>query len=101
MREGKERLTEGRSILIFPEGTRTNPGERVKYAKSGASLAKKMNRSVVPVSHDAGKCWGRKSFFMTPGVIHVKIGPPISTDGVDAKTVTRQAEAWIEGDIVD
>lgn len=99
MREGKERLASGRSVLIFPEGTRTAPGVRVKYAKSGASLAKKAGVPVVPVAHNAGLFWGRRAFVKLPGQIRVSIGPPIQTDELNAASITQQVEHWIEGQV--
>ena len=42
LREGEKRIKKGFSVLNFPEGTRKDPGEIGRYARSGFELAKKM-----------------------------------------------------------
>src|SRR5690606_19875607 len=37
--QGKDRLAEGISVIVFPEGTRLDPGEERKYSSGGAELA--------------------------------------------------------------
>ena len=59
-------------------------------------LAVKAGVPVVPVAHDAGSFWGRRSFLKKPGVIRVCVGPPIATEGAKARAVNRAAEEWIE-----
>jgi 1-acyl-sn-glycerol-3-phosphate acyltransferase len=53
---------------------------------------------VVPVAHNAGRLWPRNAFLKRPGNVTVRIGPPIPTAGRDAKQVSADAEAWIEGE---
>ena len=50
---------------------------------------------VVPIAHNAGDYWRRRSFVKYPGVIKVKIGPPIETKGRKAAEINEEAEAWI------
>ncbi len=96
-RRGKERLAQGFWVIIFPEGTRVRPGERRNYRQGGAWLAAQCGVPVVPVAHNAGRLWPRNGFFKRPGTVTVRIGPPIETAGRDAKQVSAEAEAWIEG----
>jgi len=96
IRQGRERLDGGRWIVVFPEGTRVEPGKKVKYKMGGAILAEKMGVPLVPVAHNAGEFWPRHSFIKWPGVITVSIGPPISTEGKKAAEINAEAEAWIE-----
>jgi 1-acyl-sn-glycerol-3-phosphate acyltransferase len=95
--EGKKKLAEGRWVIIYPEGTRTAPGTRGKYALGGALLAEHSGYPVVPVAHNAGECWPRRSFLKRPGTIRVVIGAPIATEGRKAQDINREAEEWIEG----
>ena len=97
IRAGIERLKSGRWVVIFPEGTRVPPGERKKYGIGGALLAEKSGFPVVPVAHNAGEFWGRRSFLKYPGVIQVRIGPVIETHGRRADEINKKAEEWIEG----
>lgn len=96
VRQGRERLAEGRWVVVFPEGTRMQPGERGRYNPGGALLATKAQAPVVPVAHNAGEFWPRRGFLKRPGTIRVVIGPAIEPQGKRAKEVNAQAEKWIE-----
>lgn len=93
---GKDRLERGLWVVIFPEGTRTAPGEKSKYHIGGAWLAAKTETTVVPVAHNAGKYWRKNAFIKHPGTIQVVIGEPIETAGLKPDQVNKQVEAWIE-----
>lgn len=95
IKEGAEKLKQGLSMLIFPEGTRLVPGERKPFAKSGALIACRAGCPVVPIAHNAGHCWPNRSWIKRPGRISVVVGAPIETEGRDAASVTQEAEAWI------
>lgn len=77
VRETKARLAEGRPVVIFPEGTRTAPGERGTYQPGVAAMAAASGAPVVPVATDSGRHWGRRAFRKSPGVIHVSVLPPL------------------------
>ncbi len=97
LEQGRRRLAEGIWVIIFPEGTRLAPGERGRYHVGGAKLAFATGSPVVPVAHNAGHCWPRRSFFKYPGTIRVVIGPPVVPDGLSSTQINRRVEAWIEG----
>lgn len=97
---GKDRLTRGLWVVIFPEGTRITPGEKAKYHIGGAWLAVKTETTVVPVAHNAGKYWRKNAFIKYPGTIEVVIGPPIETVGLKPDAVNKQVEAWIEAEMI-
>ncbi len=96
IKQGIERLQAGRWVVVFPEGTRVPPGQRGKYRSGGASLAIAAGCPVVPVAHNAGEYWPRRSLLRHPGTIRVVIGKPIATEGRRADEVTAEVEAWIE-----
>jgi 1-acyl-sn-glycerol-3-phosphate acyltransferase len=58
-------------------------------------LAKAAGRPVLPVVHNAGDFWPRRSFLKRPGTIRVVVGPPINTTGVGNDEITRQAREWM------
>jgi 1-acyl-sn-glycerol-3-phosphate acyltransferase len=70
-------IAAGRPVVIFPEGTRTAPGERVPYQPGVAALAAATGVPVVPVATDSGLYWGRRAFHKRAGTIHVAILPPL------------------------
>ena len=93
---GKARLEEDRYVVVFPEGTRTAPGQRKKYGIGGALLAERSGVAVVPIAHNAGVFWRRRGVKKYPGEIQVAIGPAISSDGRKASEIIAEVEAWIE-----
>lgn len=97
VRHGTESLNLGRPVVIFPEGTRMASGQTRKYGISGAILASKSNRPIVPIAHNAGDHWPRRGTRKFPGTIRVVIGPPIETSGKRATQINEEAQAWIEG----
>ncbi|RIZ64755.1 MAG: 1-acyl-sn-glycerol-3-phosphate acyltransferase [Methylococcales bacterium] len=95
LEQGSRYLNEGLWVLIFPEGTRAPAREVLKFNIGGAMLAHKTGFPVVPVAHNAGDFWPRYSFFKYPGVIKLKIGPVIETQGRKASEINADAEKWI------
>jgi len=94
--QGTQRLREGNWVIIFPEGTRTRPGQRESYKIGGAMLAKNSGFNVLPIAHNAGEFWPKGQFLKKPGVIKMVIGPVIDTTGLSTKQINQQAEQWIE-----
>ena len=94
--QGGQRLQEGLSVLIFPEGTRVDPGQRRRYNKSGTVIACRAGLPVVPVAHNAGECWPGRHWIKKPGTISLIVGEPIVTEGRSPEDVLVETEAWIE-----
>lgn len=92
---GKQRLAEGNSVIIYPQGTRVPHGESKPYARSGAALALDSGVPIVPIAHNAGAHWPNGELIKYPGTIRVAIGEPI-TDGTNSKQLTNQVQQWIE-----
>jgi 1-acyl-sn-glycerol-3-phosphate acyltransferase len=67
----------GRSILIFPEGTRVPPGEQPPLQPGFAGLYKQLGIPVVPIAVDSGHLWPRQSFVKRPGIVTMRLGEPI------------------------
>jgi 1-acyl-sn-glycerol-3-phosphate acyltransferase len=94
--QGKARLADGLWIIIFPEGTRVVSGETRKFGVSGALLAIASGKSVVPLSHNAGKFWARRGFLKKPGTIRVIIGQPIESVGKEPRVLNEEVRQSIE-----
>lgn len=95
--QGTQRLKSGRWVVIFPEGTRTAPGEKKKYMIGGALLAEKSGYPVIPVAHNAGEFWKKNAFIKYPGTIQVRVGEMIDSQSISPRELNQQAESWIEG----
>ena len=96
VRQGKQKIKEGRYVLIFPEGTRTSYGITGRYKKGAVMLARAADVPVVPIAHDAGKYWSKNSWWIRPGVIRCIIGPKIQVDDMRDSEVTEQIRSWIQ-----
>jgi 1-acyl-sn-glycerol-3-phosphate acyltransferase len=101
VKQGRERLAAGMGVVVYPEGTRVAPGEARKYGISGALLAVEAGVPVVPIAHNAGYFWRRRSLLKRPGTIYVVIGPPIDTRGLEPRQVNERAQQWIEATIAE
>ena len=99
--KGKQRLDAGIWVTIFPEGTRIAPGQHKRWGIGGAVLAENSGYPVVPVAHNAGEFWGRRSFLKKSGTIQVVIGPPIETKGLKATEINQKAEEWMKATMAE
>lgn len=78
MREAQVSASEGRQIVIFPEGTRTTIGERNEWHPGIVALASATKLPVIPVATNSGKFWARHDFIKRPGVLMISILPPLT-----------------------
>lgn len=94
--QGKDYLSRGHHVIIFPEGTRTAPGTAGRYGIGGALLGQHSGVPVVPIAHNAGVFWRRRGLRKLPGTIDLVIGPAIPTEGRKAQAIITDVESWIE-----
>ncbi|GAF04405.1 lysophospholipid acyltransferase family protein [Saccharicrinis fermentans] len=78
--EAKEKLVNGTSVVIFPEGTRSG-SNTVRRFKSGAfKMAEELELPILPVTiKDTHKVYGGGIFNVHPGKVHLTINPCIDT----------------------
>lgn len=77
VKQGRAAIAEGRSIVIFPEGTRVAPGDARPYHVGTAALYRQLNVPVVPVALNSGLFWGRRKWIKRPGTITLEVLSPI------------------------
>lgn len=70
-------IEQRRQVVIFPEGTRSAPGERVPYQPGVVAIASATAAPVLPVATDSGRIWGRRAFTKRQGVIRISVLPPL------------------------
>lgn len=76
----RERLADGRSIVIFPEGTRVAPGTAQPYHVGVAALHSALDVPVIPVALNSGLFWPRRSLAFRPGRITIEFLPALPHD---------------------
>ena len=97
--QGKRLLGQGTWVIMFPEGTRIPRGQRGEYKTGATRLAIMTGVPVVPVAVTSAKCWPRKAFIKTPGVVDVSIGKPIPSVGRKHEELMVEVENWIEAEM--
>ena len=75
-RQAKARLLEGRQIIIFPEGTRTPPGEPGQYKPGVAAIYRDLEASCALVATNSGEHWPAHGFRRIPGKVVFEFLPP-------------------------
>ena len=68
---------EKRPLLIFPQGTRVKPEEKVPFKKGVGRIYEVLNIACVPVALNSGKVWPKKGIIKYPGKITVSFLEPI------------------------
>ena len=96
LRESRRLLESGRSVIIFPEGTRVLPGETPPLRAGFAGLYRQFKLPVVPIALDVGRLWPRNRFVKRPGVVTFRffdpIPPGVPRDEIEAR-VRREINA--------
>ncbi len=97
-KEKDEKLKDGWSVVIYPEGTRTPDGNLKDFKKGAFMMAVQTGIPILPVvCNGAFKVLPKKTLAFRPGHIELNICPPILTQGLSEKDVpelmsrTRQA----------
>ena len=85
----------GRSLLIFPQGTRVAPGAVQKYEIGVFALYEATGLPVIPIALNSGRVWGRNSWLKRSGRIEVEFLPPIAP-GLPRKDFMAALESAIE-----
>jgi 1-acyl-sn-glycerol-3-phosphate acyltransferase len=97
--QGQVLMGKGVWIIMFPEGTRTERGGQGKYKSGATRLAVATGASVVPIAVSSAKCWPRRTFRLSPGVIDVSIAKPIPSAGREPDELMKEVETWVEAEM--
>jgi len=69
---------EKRPLLIFPQGTRVKPEEKIPFKKGVGRIYEALNIACVPVALNSGKVWPKEGILKYPGKITVSFLKPIN-----------------------
>ncbi len=85
--KGIERLKQGKSLVILPEGHRTLDGNLREFKRLPFKMAKRCGRPLVPLALCGLFEVKRKgSWIINPGTVTLKIGKPIDTETINSMT---------------
>lgn len=73
--DAKDRMADRRRLVIFPEGTRGQPGKPGDYKPGIAALYRELDMPVIPMAVNTGVHW--QKFLRVPGTIVFEFLPPI------------------------
>ena len=96
VRAAERCIRAGRPLVIFPEGTRTAPGQHRPYLPGVAALYGQLALPVVPVALNSGLFWPRRSFLKRPGLMTVEFLPAIEP-GLSRQAFLDELERRTEG----
>lgn len=95
LRAARPARDEGRQIIIFPEGTRQEPGIAGDYKPGVAAIYRDLGVPCVPVALSTGLIWSNKGVKVRPGVAVIELLPPIPP-GLSRDDFMRTLEDRIE-----
>jgi len=88
-------IARGRQIVIFPEGTRRQPGAEPHYLPGVALLYGELGLPCVPIALNSGLFWPRRSLLRLPGTVLVEVLDPIPA-GLDRRSFLRRLQGTLE-----
>lgn len=94
--KGKERIDQGLSLVIFPEGTRVKPGRNVPLKPSAAKLATLCNVPVAIIVLNSGHFWPKGFWIIKPGTVKVKVVEVISKEKVASFEDARALNTYMQ-----
>jgi 1-acyl-sn-glycerol-3-phosphate acyltransferase len=82
LKQAKERIAAGISVVVFPEGTRSRDGTLQRFKKGGFLLAVEARTTIVPVTiNGSGKLLPSGAWRLHSGTIEVTIDKPVAVEG--------------------
>jgi 1-acyl-sn-glycerol-3-phosphate acyltransferase len=95
LEQARDRISHGRQVVIFPEGTRRPPGADPDYKPGYVALYEALGVPCVPIALNSGLFWPRRKLDRYPGTIVVEVLEPIPP-GLPRAEFRKLVEARIE-----
>lgn len=100
MKQAAQKIKNGKTVILFPEGTRSRTGQMGKFKKGAFHLAFEAGVKIVPVYVEGTrKIWPAEKFSISPGEVVVNIGKPtdVSTfDKTDLGALMKDVQSKME-----
>ncbi len=91
----KKSATERGQLVIYPQGTRTLPDQKLPYKVGAGVLYERMGVPCVPAATNVGVFWGRRSPYRKPGLAVLEYLEPIEP-GMAIKPFLAELENRVE-----
>lgn len=97
MSDAERTIARGMSLVVFPEGRRTDTGQMGQFKSGAFRLAAEFSMPVVPITIDGSfDVMPRSTFNINPGTITVTLHQPIATTPqTDLRALARQCQETI------
>jgi len=93
LNEARQKLVNGTSVVIFPEGTRSKTGELGSFKRGAFKLALDLNLPLLPVTiRGTRKICPTGTINVFPGRVHMTIHPPLNINDYNEKEMPRLME---------
>jgi len=92
----RQRISENRQVVIFPEGTRSEINSTPSYKRGIMHIYKKLDMPCLPIALNTGMFWPRRGFFIQPGNAILEFLPPIEA-GLQGDVFMTELTTRIEG----
>jgi len=97
MEEASVRIKNGTSVLVFPEGTRSETGALLPFKRGAFMLATKSGAAIVPVAIKGTSAIMKKGgFLIRPSRVTIAVGKPILPQESDEKDLRNRTKRAIE-----
>ena len=88
MNEAAEKIKHGSSMVIYPEGTRSEDGRLLPFKRGGFKLALKSGCDIVPVAiSNSYRIVPKGRLMINKGSFHIHIGKPVSVNDYNRKNI--------------
>lgn len=104
LEQAQVRLESGESLLVFPEGTRTKPGQQVSFKLGAVELARRTRAKVLPLvvhynSHYLSKSCPWYELPHNKLTYQLEVGPALGPRTLAVNSTPRQARRWLNQEL--
>ena len=93
LNEARKRLTNGTSVVIFPEGTRSKSGRMLPFKRGAFKMAIDLNLPILPVTIiGTNDILPAKSLNLMPGKVKMIVHQPININNYDNNNIRERME---------
>jgi 1-acyl-sn-glycerol-3-phosphate acyltransferase len=97
LEQAEQRIRNGASVLLFPEGTRTRDGKMQPFKRGAFSLAARSGAPIVPVTINGSfRILPKGSFRINSGHIELVIHKPILQGTMDEPALRQKVEEHVK-----